>query len=160
MFTLSEFFTSVSDAFTRRKKTVAQNYNELVAAVSNGKAPDPASAETVLHDAGKTVGDLEADVSRIIDRRRLRKMMESAAGIEAEREKLAAVEAEVDVKFQRAAEERESRIWNLSAQFRELDAKATARDAAKNELERTASEATKTALKEAETKRGEIGQAI
>lgn len=85
-----------------RQQARAKNYRALVAQITDNLSVDPAQAESVLSISGKSLDQLQADVTALRERQRLAQVIADAAPLEQERAALQAERARLAQAFKDA----------------------------------------------------------
>jgi hypothetical protein len=130
--------TIISGILGRRAEK-AKNYQALCLKIANGKSEAPERVEELLLTAGKTLQEFEADVGRVLAKRRLRAVIDR--GGEVAEQELAKVNGQLDaadaelMAALRAAEERhDERTAPLIARRKELEKFMREAEQARGEL--------------------------
>ncbi len=150
----------VRGIFRKEDDDAADAFTQLVRDTTAGKKVKAEDAAKILREAGKTPDDLRLAVERILKRKQDRKIIDDAIGIDQERQKLAAREAEATHKRERAELEFETVIMDIAGQERQLSAKERAASDAKVRQEQSADPAKKITLQEAQQVHGKATEAL
>ncbi len=116
MKSLADFFSSIRRQKSAEAQTAEQLYQKLVVAVADGEVPTIDETMPILSDAARTPEDLERDVTRLLNRREWRAMLDQEPDLRKKAEKLAkAIQDERD-RFLEFRKQHEQKLFDLGKQ--------------------------------------------
>ena len=99
---LQSVLSGISALVAKRQQERLGSFKALVVALADGKDADPVEVEGLLTAAGKSPADLAADVGRVLEKRRLEKLVGEEGKLQAERGRLDAEAGEFRQKAESA----------------------------------------------------------
>lgn len=102
---LNDILRAIANRQEQRKRERVDEYEALVEQIADEAGePEAGYVEDVLQRAGKTVNDLQADVALLLERRRLKSLVDAEPALKAEHEEILARIDKERAKFFRARE--------------------------------------------------------
>lgn len=136
--TLTNFFAGIRRQKTEEAATAEQLYRQLVISVADQKVPSIDETLPVLSDAARTPEDLERDVTRLVQRREWKAILDRLPQIQSQRQQVVDGLEAAREKFRQQKVEFEASMGDLSGQMDILNSRVRECENARVRLQNTA----------------------
>jgi chromosome segregation ATPase len=134
---LTTLLDQIAGRHYERRQSRKADYRSLVAAIADGKDPDPELVEQILADNGMTLEDLRTAVELLTKRRELRRAVDQQSKLTREREQIDKQVQLADAELTAAEQRHQEAIHPLLCRRDEIRDALFEAERAKRELERT-----------------------